>query len=178
MVVQNAPDEADPLIGETAEAFGELTSPYRRELVVHCYRMLGSIDDAEDAVQDALARAWRGRITFQRAISFRAWLYRIATNTCLDAIERRKRDGDRALGIEPIPDDLLDETSAGPEARYDALRHLRRLRCPRRLIVSMSADDSHRRSSATYGLPTSSARYPLGSAAQQPAASIAPAIAI
>jgi RNA polymerase sigma-70 factor (ECF subfamily) len=111
---------AQALISGSAEAFGELTSPYRRELVVHCYRMLGSIDDAEDAVQDALARAWHGRNTFQRAISFRGWLYRIATNTCLDAIERRKRDGGRSLGVEPIPDELLDETSAGPEARYDA----------------------------------------------------------
>jgi RNA polymerase sigma-70 factor, ECF subfamily len=120
MLVQIAADEAAPLSAGSAEAFGELTRPYRRELVVHCYRMLGSIDDAEDAVQDALARAWRGRNTFQRAISFRAWLYRIATNTCLDAIERRKRDGAHNLGVEPIPDDLLDESSAGPEARYDA----------------------------------------------------------
>ena len=120
MVVQNAPGEAASLIGGSAEAFGELTSPYRRELLVHCYRMLGSIDDAEDAVQDALARAWHGRNTFQRAISFRAWLYRIATNACLDAIERRKRDGEESLGVGPIPDDLLDDTSAGPEARYDA----------------------------------------------------------
>ena len=113
---------ASPSLVGSADAFDNLTSPFRRELLVHCYRMLGSIDDAEDAVQDALARAWRGRATFQRAISIRAWLYRIATNACLDAIERRKR----AQGIEahpsvgPIPDDVLGDASAEPEARYDA----------------------------------------------------------
>ncbi|MDO8484191.1 MAG: RNA polymerase subunit sigma-70 [Candidatus Limnocylindrales bacterium] len=102
-------------------AVGELVDPYRRELLVHCYRMLGSIDDAEDAVQDALAHAWRGRNTFQRDISLKAWLYRIATNACLDAIERRKRrrGGEESLGVGPYPDELLGGTSAGPEARYD-----------------------------------------------------------
>ena len=123
MVARAAPDapEAVPIDG-SGDAFGELTSPYRRELLVHCYRMLGSIDDAEDALQDALARAWRSRNTFQRAISFRAWLYRIATNACLDAIERRRRsrEAEESLEVGPIPDDLLDETAAGPEARYDA----------------------------------------------------------
>ena len=109
------------LVG-SAEAFEAITTPFRRELLVHCYRMLGSVDDAEDAVQDALARAWRSRATFQQPISARAWLYRIATNACLDAIERRKR----ARGIEadpgvgPIPDDVLGDGSSDPEARYDA----------------------------------------------------------
>ena len=123
MVTQHARDGAQPpLIDGSAEAFGELTSPYRRELLVHCYRMLGSIDDAEDAVQETLVRAWHGRNTFQRAISFRAWLYRIATNACLDAIERRKRGrgGEESLGVGPFPDDVLEEASAGPEARYDS----------------------------------------------------------
>lgn len=123
MVAQDAHDGAQsrPIAG-SSESFAELTSPYQRELLVHCYRMLGSIDDAEDALQDALVRAWHGRNTFQRAISFRAWLYRIATNACLDAIERRKRDrgGGEGHVIGPIPDDVLEETSAGPEARYDA----------------------------------------------------------
>lgn len=117
------PDVAQSrLIAGSAEAFGELTSPYRRELLVHCYRMLGSIDDAEDAVQDAFVRAWRGRNTFRRVISFRAWLYRIATNACLDAIERRKRGrgGQMSYEVGPFPDDVLEESSAGPEARYDA----------------------------------------------------------
>jgi RNA polymerase sigma-70 factor, ECF subfamily len=110
------------LIGGSPAAFDELTNPFRRELLVHCYRMLGSIDDAEDAVQDALVRAWNGRDTFQRAISLRAWLYRIATNVCLDALQRRKRlnGTSESLDVGPIPDDLLDEPSAGPEARYDA----------------------------------------------------------
>ena len=117
----SAAGDGRQLIG-SAEAFEAITTPFRRELVVHCYRMLGSIDDAEDAVQETLARAWRGRGTFQRAISVRAWLYRIATNACLDAIERRKQargiEADPAIG--PIPDDVLGDESSEPEARYDA----------------------------------------------------------
>jgi RNA polymerase sigma factor (sigma-70 family) len=110
------------LIGDSPESFGELVEPFRRELIVHCYRMLGSIDDAEDAVQDALVRAWHGRHTFQLSISLRAWLYRIATNACLDAIARRKRTGtsEDSLGVGPYPDGLLGEATAGPEARYEA----------------------------------------------------------
>jgi len=110
------------LIGDSADAFADLIEPHRRELLVHCYRMLGSIDDAEDAVQETLIRAWRGRSTFQRAVSFRAWLYRIATNVCLDARGHRVRRGaaageDQRVG--PFPDHLLEQTSPGPEARYD-----------------------------------------------------------
>ena len=107
-----------------------MATPYRHELLVHCYRMLGSIDDAEDAVQDAYVRAWHGRATFRQAISFRAWLYRIATNACLDAIERRNRarGANASIVIGPFPDadngdgsdDLPGEMAAGPEARYDA----------------------------------------------------------
>jgi RNA polymerase sigma-70 factor (ECF subfamily) len=107
-------------VASSAEAFGERLGPYRRELVVHCYRMLGSVDDAEDAVQEALVRAWRGRATYQRDGSLRAWLYRIATNVCLDAIRRRgrrRRDQER-LGVGPYPDHLLGVT-AGADARYD-----------------------------------------------------------
>jgi RNA polymerase sigma factor (sigma-70 family) len=104
----------------SAEAFGELIAPHRRELLVHAYRMLGSVDDAEDAVQEALVRSWNGRSTFQRAISFRAWLYRITTNACLDAIERRRRQrGEESLGVGPIPDELFDGVATGPEARHD-----------------------------------------------------------
>jgi RNA polymerase sigma-70 factor, ECF subfamily len=123
MVAENSPTEdLSEVMAGSAEAFGRLAAPYRRELLVHCYRMLGSVDDAEDAVQDALTRAWDRRSTFQRAISFRAWLYRIATNACLDAIERRKRalPGAEDPAVLPIPDDYLDEASAGPEARYDS----------------------------------------------------------
>ena len=109
----------------SARAFDELVDPHRRELFVHCYRMLGSVDDAEDAVQEAMVRAWRGRETYRRAISFRAWLYRIATNVCLDAIEQRRRTPGATTmpGIGPAPDHLLRDAEpdeAGPEARYDA----------------------------------------------------------
>jgi RNA polymerase sigma-70 factor (ECF subfamily) len=123
MIAQEASDPALAVsIAVSDEAFGELTNPYRHELLVHCYRMLGSIDDAEDAVQDAFVRAWHGRSTYQRAISFRAWLYRIATNACLDAIARRSRSrgGEQLLGVGPYPDEVLGEATAGPEARYDA----------------------------------------------------------
>jgi RNA polymerase sigma factor (sigma-70 family) len=114
------PEPRDVLAAGSADAFGSLIAPYRRELLVHAYRMLGSIDDAEDAVQDALVRSWNGRSTFQRAISFRAWLYRITTNACLDAIERRRRRrGEASLGVGPMPDQLLDGTAGGPEARHD-----------------------------------------------------------
>lgn len=124
MVAVEASSAAEASLSRvSADAFGELTQPYRRELLRHCYRMLGTLDDAEDAVQDALVRAWRGRNTFQHQISFRAWLYRIATNACLDAIERRKRGriGDEHLGVGPFPDDLdvPDEPAARREARYD-----------------------------------------------------------
>jgi RNA polymerase sigma-70 factor, ECF subfamily len=112
---------ASSLDAASAESFGAMVDPHRRELLVHCYRMLGSIDDAEDAVQEAMANAWRGRATYQRDISFRAWLYRIATNACLDAISRRKRGraSEESLGVGPYPDELLGGVSAGPEARYD-----------------------------------------------------------
>lgn len=112
------------LLDDSPGAFGDQLTRYRRELLVHCYRMLGTIDEAEDAVQDAFTRAWQGRQTFRRSVSFRAWLYRIATNVCLNAIEARKRDlANPGQAIGPCPDDLLTVITApepGPEARYDA----------------------------------------------------------
>jgi RNA polymerase sigma-70 factor (TIGR02960 family) len=120
-------------------AFRELTDPYRRELQVHCYRMLGSLTDAEDMVQETLLAAWRGLAEFQERASVRTWLYRIATNRCLNAL----RSAGRRIPTEPVPpfqppeptrrgeitwlqpypDALLAEiadTTPGPEARYQA----------------------------------------------------------
>ena len=114
-------------------AFAELVERYRRELQVHCYRMLGSFEDAEDMVQETLLRAWRKRKSFEGRSSFRAWLYRIATNACLDALKRRPP---RVLPpqvatasdprvpplpaadmpwLQPYPDRLLEGIAAGDE---------------------------------------------------------------
>lgn len=88
---------------------------HRRELHVHCYRMLASFDEAEDAVQETLLRAWRARDTFSGDTWFRAWLYRIATNVCLDLLRRRSRRGSQVASprevpwLQPYPDRLLDE---------------------------------------------------------------------
>src|SRR3954453_3884503 len=73
------------------EAFRHLTDPYRRELLVHCYRILGSVEDAEDMLQEALLRAWRRLESFEGRTSLRRWLYKIATNVSLDALDRRHR---------------------------------------------------------------------------------------
>jgi RNA polymerase sigma-70 factor (TIGR02960 family) len=114
------------------EAFGRLTQPYARELHVHCYRMLGSLLDAEDARQETLLRAWRHLARFEPGTAFRAWLYKIATNVCLSALTRRPAptpvgpyaatlEGE-AIHLAPYPDALLDElpsTAAEPGARYD-----------------------------------------------------------
>src|ERR687887_622653 len=72
-------------------AFEQLVEPHRRPLHVHCYRMLGSLHDAEDALQESLLRAWRGLGRFEGRSSLRSWLYTIATNTCLNQIERRPK---------------------------------------------------------------------------------------
>jgi len=121
------------------QAFRELTAPYRRELQVHCYRMLGSLTDAEDMLQETLLAAWRGLAGFTERASVRTWLYRIATNQCLNA----RRAASRRIPAEPVPpfqppeptaraeitwlqpypDTLLDgicDAAPGPEARYEA----------------------------------------------------------
>src|SRR6187200_2990061 len=97
-------------------AFSKLAERHRRELHVHCYRMLGSFEDAEDTVQETFLRAWRRRETFEGRSTFRAWLYRIATNACLDLLARRRPQaatGGEVLWLQPYPDRPLDELPAG-----------------------------------------------------------------
>jgi RNA polymerase sigma-70 factor (ECF subfamily) len=103
------------------QAFRRLVEPYRHALEVHCYRMLGSAQDAEDLAQETLLRAWRALERFEPRVQFQTWLYRIATNACLDELERRPR---RPEPVDPFPDLPPDETASptyDPAARY-ALR--------------------------------------------------------
>ncbi|MGW6276182.1 RNA polymerase subunit sigma-70 [Kribbella sp. NPDC055071] len=96
--------------------FSGLAERHRRELHVHCYRMLGSFEDAEDTVQETFLRAWRRRETFQGRSTFRAWLYRIATNACLDLLAACRPEpatGGEVLWLQPYPDHLLNELPAG-----------------------------------------------------------------
>jgi RNA polymerase sigma-70 factor (TIGR02960 family) len=99
----------------TEEDFAALTERHRRELHVHCYRMLASFDEAEDAVQETFLRAWRNRERFEGDALFRAWLYRIATNVCLDVLRSRSRRVPELRSfaevpwLQPYPDQLLDE---------------------------------------------------------------------
>ncbi|WP_243395303.1 RNA polymerase subunit sigma-70 [Nocardioides currus] len=111
------PKEIDvqELDGTDEAAFTGHAERHRRELHVHCYRMLGSFQDAEDAVQETFLRAWRRRETFEGRASFRAWLYRIATNACLDLLAKRRPEpatGGEVLWLQPYPDRLLDELTA------------------------------------------------------------------
>ena len=120
------------------DAFTRLVEPLRRELHAHCYRMLGSTHDADDALQDALLRAWRGLARFEGRSSLRSWLYTVATRTCLDTVETRGRralpvdlgpSSDRAVvgdspltdvaWLGPYPDAGLGDGPAGPDARYE-----------------------------------------------------------
>ena len=93
-------DDLDRARGGDDEAFNRLIGPLRRELHAHCYRMLGSTHDADDALQEALLRAWRGLAGFAGRSSLRSWLYTVATRTCLDAVEARGR---RALPVDLGP---------------------------------------------------------------------------
>ena len=130
--------------GGNGDAFRELTEPYRRELQLHCYRILGSVQDAEDMLQETLLAAWRGLDRFEERASVRAWLYRIATNRCLNALRdtgRRPGSPARPAGspapgpassrepawFEPYPDALLEDlpdAAPGPEARYETRESL------------------------------------------------------
>ena len=121
------------------QAFKRLTEPHRRELQVHCYRMLGSFQDAEDALQDTLLAAWQGLAGFEGRASLRTWLYRIATNQCLNALRSASRRPAKdwnipkfeppeptrlgeVVWLEPFPDALFDGAlgvPSGPEARYE-----------------------------------------------------------
>jgi RNA polymerase sigma-70 factor (ECF subfamily) len=112
-------------------AFADLAEIYRPELQAHCYRMLGSFEDSEDLVQETFLRAWRRRESFEGRSTFRAWLYRIATNACLDAIDRRPRVQPRPMAqplaevpwLTPYPDELLEAIPSGerePEAEVVA----------------------------------------------------------
>ena len=124
-----------------ADAFAQLVGPYRRELQVHCYRLLGSVADAEDALQETLLSAWQGLPAFEGRASIRTWLYRVATSRCIDALRSGRRrpalatpppDGlmppeptrlGEVLWLEPYPDDLLTDvadSAPGPEARYES----------------------------------------------------------
>ena len=141
-----AVDELSPLtaaLNGDQDAFERLVEPYRRELLVHCYRFLGALEDAEDMLQETLLRAWRGLHSYAGRAPFRAWLYKIATNVCLDALEgHRARVLPNALvqpgtpgeplpaavldpiWLEPLPDSALESLLAGPgadpEAAYEA----------------------------------------------------------
>ena len=123
--------------GGDDRAFGELTDPFRGELQLHCYRILGSVQDAEDVLQETLLAAWRGLGQYEGRASLRTWLYRIATNRCLNVLRasgRRPRTEPaeptfltaeptrrgEPLWLEPYPDLLLSDVGANPEARYEA----------------------------------------------------------
>jgi len=120
------------------DAFRQLTDPYRHELQLHCYRIVGSTQDAEDLVQETLLAAWRGLDQFSERASMRTWLYRIATNRCVDALRASARRPQslqamtelpepsrvaEPIWLEPYPDVLLEglaDAAPGPEARYEA----------------------------------------------------------
>ncbi len=125
-------NELDP------NSFGSLIEPHRYELQVHCYRMLGSLEDAEDMVQETFVRAWKKRNSLQDSDALRAWLYKIATNACLDALKKQSRrniprtresvsqaeeaipsDVNEPVWLQPYPDELLPETTGdNPAAKF------------------------------------------------------------
>ncbi len=126
------------------QAFEQLIEPYRHELLVHCYRILGSFEDAEDMLQETFVRVWKRLNTFEGRSSLRAWFYKIATNACLDALDSRRVRGlprelyargdpnqplpqpsPEVIWIEPFPDAMIDpQPSMYPEARYEVLESI------------------------------------------------------
>ncbi|MGH2621467.1 MAG: RNA polymerase subunit sigma-70, partial [Anaerolineales bacterium] len=138
------PEAHDPALATSRESFAALVEVHRRELQVHCYRMLGSVLDAEDLVQETLLRAWKSQGSFEGRAPLRAWLYKIATNACLDELAKRPRrglppdlypaadpDGPLAAAVadpiwlEPYPDGLLGSLRNDPAARYDLRESIR-----------------------------------------------------
>jgi RNA polymerase sigma-70 factor (TIGR02960 family) len=121
--------------------FAALAERHRRELHVHCYRMLGSFDEAEDAVQETFLRAWRARATLERPENLRAWLYKIATNTCLDAIRRsgRRLDSYESIAdvtwLQPYPDRMLDAAVARETIELTLLAVIQLLPAPQRATL-------------------------------------------
>jgi RNA polymerase sigma-70 factor, ECF subfamily len=126
-----------------SDSFQQLTNNYRYELLVHCYRILGSIEDAEDALQETLLRAWRRLDTLKEKTALRAWLYKIATNISLDMLDGRKvrllptlthppadpqedplAPINEPLWLDPLPESYLDEYQTNPETRYEALENV------------------------------------------------------
>ena len=145
MTTSKAGDDSPPIDRET---FSRMATPYRQALKLHCYRMLGSLHEAEDAVQDTFVRAWTGIEGFEGRAAFKNWLFRIATNTCLNALASRARrrrllpeqlgrasaavpSGEPELGVlwlEPYPDSEIEsiaDAAPGPEARYEMRESVR-----------------------------------------------------
>jgi RNA polymerase sigma-70 factor, ECF subfamily len=125
--VGEQPDVTATVQTGSERSFALLTEPHRRELRVHCYRLVGNLDDADDLVQETFLRAWRSRTGFQGRSSLRAWLYRIATNACLDSIKAKRRrlrhsspagapgsppSFDDVPWLQPIPDHLFSHLTS------------------------------------------------------------------
>jgi RNA polymerase sigma-70 factor (ECF subfamily) len=137
MSTSPSPTEIKSLAADS-QGFAELTEPYRRELQIHCYRILGSLHEAEDMVQETLVKAWKNIATYEARASLRSWLYKIATNTCLDFLDSKRSrrllpfqtypasdphtilpPSPELTWLEPLPDEWLEDVNAiDPEARY------------------------------------------------------------
>ena len=162
-VTATEPSHQEPASQRSNQVFERLAEPFRRELKLHCYRMLGSLHEAEDAVQETYLRAWRNFDSFEGHGSFRAWLYRIATNACFNALAGRKNaqrllpdqqapatvqmpDGTPAADVawlEPYPDSNLEgiaDEAPSPEARYASREAVQ--------LAFVRSSSSYRRASA------------------------------